>query len=327
MVEILAPAGSYEALKTAINTGADAVYLGLCNFSARRNAKNFTEQELYEAAKLCRLSGVKLYLTLNTLVFDDELPELCKTVKIVEEAGVDAVIVQDLGVLSVVKEAGIKVHASTQMTINSVSGAEAARELGFSRVVLARELSFPEIAEIASKVEIETEVFIHGALCVSVSGQCHMSAFFGSEAIRSANRGLCAQPCRLNFKTLKSEYTLSLKDLSIIKCINELEKAGVTSIKIEGRMKRPEYVAAAVEACIKSRKDAPYDEKTLKAIFSRGGFTDGYFTGKMCSMRGFRSREDVLLTQNTLKNSKASSQKPEKCRKNNKSNNKKRQDI
>jgi len=288
MIEILAPAGSPESLTAAMNTGADAVYLGLRGFSARRNAKNFNEEELYEAARLCRLSGVKLFLTLNTLVFDDELPELCKAVQTAKEAGVDAIIVQDLGVLSAVKEAGITAHASTQMTVNSVSGAKMAKNLGFSRVVLARELSFTEIVEITTSVNIETEVFIHGALCVSVSGQCYMSAFFGG---RSANRGLCAQPCRLNFKTGKTDYALSLKDLSIIKSIKKLEQAGVTSVKIEGRMKSPEYVAAAVTACVKARAGEPYDEKALKAIFSRGGFTDGYFTGSTRAMHGFRGQK------------------------------------
>jgi putative protease len=161
--------------------------------------------------------------------------------------------------------------------------------LGFSRVVLARELMLTEIREITRSVEIETEVFIHGALCVSVSGQCHMSAFFGGEKeIRSANRGLCAQPCRLNFKAGGFDYALSLKDLSAVKRIKELEEAGVTSVKIEGRMKSPEYVAAAVSACVSAREGKPYDEKALKAIFSRSGFTDGYLTGKINNMRGFR---------------------------------------
>ncbi|MCL2637412.1 MAG: U32 family peptidase [Oscillospiraceae bacterium] len=292
-IEILAPAGSPESLNAALNAAADAVYLGLQSFSARKSAKNFSAEQLYEAARICRLSGVKLYLTLNTLVFDREIKELRKAVQFAAEAGVNAFIIQDLAVLQLAKELApdINCHASTQMTITSASGAEAARKLGFSRVVLARELSLSEIAEINKKVEIETEVFIHGALCVSVSGQCHMSAFFGgSGAERSANRGSCAQPCRLNFKAGNSNHALSLKDLSITKSITELEKAGVTSVKIEGRMKSPEYVAAAVGACVKARNGDSYDEKALKAIFSRDGFTDGYFTGNTRAMRGNRAQ-------------------------------------
>jgi len=312
MIEVLAPAGSAESLKAALNTGADAVYLGVHNFSARKNARNFTEEELRAAAETCRLLGVKLYLTLNTLVFDRELPKLRKTVQFAAQAGIDAFIIQDLGALGVVKKIApeVRCHASTQMTITSVFGAEAARKLGFSRVVLARELTLTEIKEITRNVGIETEVFIHGALCVSVSGQCHMSAFFagkpsssGSGSIRSANRGLCAQPCRLNFKadlkkaetqikrTGACEYVLSLKDLSIIKSISELEKAGVASVKIEGRMKSPDYVAAAVGACVKAREGKKYDEKALEAIFSRSGFTDGFFTGEIYSMRGHRAEK------------------------------------
>jgi putative protease len=283
MIEILAPAGSPESLKAALNAGADAVYLGLGSFSARRNAKNFTAEQLNEAARICRLSGVKLFLTLNTLVYDDEIPEIRKAVQIASEASVDAFIIQDLALLSLIKEK--KIHASTQMTITSIAGAEAARKLGFSRVVLARELSLKEIAEIVRSVEIETEVFIHGALCVSLSGQCLMSSFFGG---RSANRGLCAQPCRLSFKAGKVENALSLKDLSVIKSIKKLEEIGVTSVKIEGRMKSPEYVSAATSACVKARAGELYDEKALKAIFSRSGFTDGYFTGEVRAMRGFR---------------------------------------
>jgi putative protease len=287
MIEILAPAGSMESLKAALNAGADAVYLGLQSFSARANAKNFTEQELYEAAKLCRLSNVKLFLTLNTLVFDDEIQKVRKMVQIARDAGADAVIVQDLGVLELVKEAGLTAHASTQMTITSVCGARAAKDLGFSRAVLARELTLQEIAEITQNADIETEVFIHGALCVSVSGQCFMSAFMGG---RSANRGQCAQPCRLNFTAVKADHALSLKDLSAIRHIKALESAGVTSVKIEGRMKSPEYVSAATSACVKARAGEPYDEKALEAIFSRGGFTDGYLTGKTRRMRGHRDK-------------------------------------
>jgi putative protease len=294
-IEILAPAGSRESLNAAIDAGADAVYLGLHSFSARKNAKNFTEDELREAARTCRLAGVKLYTALNTLVFDREMPALRKAVQLAAEVA-DAFIIQDLGVLAVAKELApdVKCHASTQATITSVSGAQAMQKLGFERVVLSRELSLSEIIAITRDGGIETEVFIHGALCTSVSGQCHMSAFFGgSGSDRSANRGACAQPCRLNFKAGKSDYVLSLKDLSIIKHIKELESIGVTSVKIEGRMKNPEYVSSAVEACVKARKGGQYDEQKLAAVFSRDGFTDGYFTGEFRAMRGHRAEAGV----------------------------------
>ena len=305
MLEILAPAGGTESLRAALNTGADAVYLGLNDFSARRNAQNFTVEELNKAAEYCRLSGVRLYLALNTLVYDDEIIQIRKIAQIAADAGVDAFIVQDLGVCEILKETvpHVKIHASTQMTVTSVKGAEAAYKLGFSRAVLARELSLNEIEEIARNVDIETEVFVHGALCVCLSGQCYMSAFLGGGS-RSANRGLCAQPCRLNFKADETEYALSLKDLSVVDKIKELEQAGVKSLKIEGRMKRPEYVAAAVNACYRARSgiDA-YGEQAeiLRAAFSRGGFTQGYLTGERRSMQGFRGREDVLMTESVLK--------------------------
>ncbi|MCL2693966.1 MAG: U32 family peptidase [Oscillospiraceae bacterium] len=307
MFEILAPAGSPESLNAAVNVGADAVYLGLSEFSARRKAKNFTEDELYEAAKNCRLSGIRLYLALNTLIYGDEIKQVREAVRIAAKARADAVIIQDLALLDIVREEapGLKIHASTQMSITSVQGVKAAKELGFSRIVLARELSFGEIkiiTEACKELQIETEVFVHGALCVCVSGQCYMSLFFGGDGeSRSANRGLCAQPCRLNFTTENTEYALSLKDLSLIDRIPELEAAGVDSIKIEGRMKRPEYVAAAVDACYKARKGEPYDAETLRAAFSRGMFTDGYYTGEISEMRGFRCKEDLLLTEKTLK--------------------------
>lgn len=315
MIEISAPAGSPESLTAAINTGADAVYLGLQDFSARRNAKNFTAEQLYEAAKVCRLSGIKLYLTLNTLIFDDEIEQVKQILQTAVKVGVNAVIIQDLALIELLKEAGIPFHASTQMTITSVSGAKALKKLGFSRVVLARELNFSEIREITQSVDIETEVFIHGALCVCVSGQCYMSVFTGGGE-RSANRGLCAQPCRLNFRTdIEKEYALSLKDLSVISRIKELEEAGVASVKIEGRMKRPEYVAAAVSACEKARRGIPPDTKKLESVFSRSGFTDGYFTGERKSMNGFRSRKDVLSAEHVLKELRSLYKEPFKRRK------------
>jgi putative protease len=305
-IEILSPAGSPESLHAALNTGADAIYLGLPDFSARMNAKNFTHDEFQEAARLCRLSGVKLYLALNTLIYDDEIPTLKNTLEFAVKSGIDAVIIQDLGVLAVVKEIApnVKLHASTQMTITSVSGAEAAKKLGFSRVVLARELTLEEITGITRSVDIETEVFIHGALCSSVSGQCYISAFFSggkSAPSRSGNRGQCAQPCRLNFTAGDKENALSLKDLSIIDKISSLNEIGVTAVKIEGRMKRPEYVAAVTDACFKARSGLPYSTRNLEAVFSRNGFTDGYFTGETQNMHGFRNKENVLASENVLK--------------------------
>ena len=248
MIEILAPCGGEDSLPAALNSGADAVYLGVTAFSARRNAKNFDLGALSDAVRLCHISGVKVYVTLNTLVFDDELTGLAAAAAGIEKSGADGVIVQDLGAAQVIHKAApsLRLHASTQMTVTSAAGAEFARKHGFSRVVLAREMSFEEIEHVVKNVDIETEVFVHGALCVCVSGQCLMSAVYGG---RSGNRGLCAQPCRLDFTYGDRHSVLSLKDLSIIEHLPELDRIGVTSAKIEGRMKRPEYVAAAVTAC------------------------------------------------------------------------------
>ena len=299
MLEILAPCGSGETLGAALNSGADAVYLGLDSFSARKNAANFTREELESAVSLCHRSGVRVYVTMNTLVRDDELPELKKAIEGAVESGADALIVQDFAVARLAREISptIGLHASTQMTITSAAGAEFAVKNGFSRAVLARELSLKQIEEIIRKVDIETEVFVHGALCVCVSGQCYMSAMLGG---RSGNRGLCAQPCRLNFTNGKRENVLSLKDLSIIERLSELEKIGVTSAKIEGRMKRPEYVAAVVSQCRKSLSGEKPDMELLRSVFSRSGFTDGYFTGSYTAMQGVRTKEDVVASPKTF---------------------------
>lgn len=311
MIEILAPCGGTDVLPAALNTGADAVYLGVTAFSARRNAKNFTPDELREAVKTCRLYGTKVYVTLNTLVFDEELEALRNTAELLEEVGVDAVILQDLGAAEIIREAApsLKLHASTQMTVCSPSGAEFCRKHGFSRVVLAREMSMKEIENVTRNVDIETEVFVHGALCVCVSGQCLMSAMYGG---RSGNRGLCAQPCRLDFTYGDRHSVLSLKDLSVIEKLPELERIGVTSAKIEGRMKRPEYVAAAVSACrdILSGKKADLD--TLKAVFSRSGFTASYLNGSISDMQGVRTREDVTAAAPALKKLEKLYEKPMK---------------
>lgn len=298
MLEILAPCGGAESLTAAVNSGANAVYLGETAFSARRNAENFTPEQLREAVRFCHLSGVKVHVALNTLVFDTELDKLEKTVEMIADCGVDAVIVQDFGVAKTIKKiADIPLHASTQMTVTSVSGAEMAKEAGFSRVVLAREMSLKEIERVVKSVDIETEIFVHGAICVCLSGQCYMSAMLGG---RSGNRGLCAQPCRLNFTCDKRENVLSLKDLSLIPHLREIEKIGVASVKIEGRMKRPEYVAAAVTACRKALAGETPDMENLRAVFSRSGFTDSYYNGTFEKMQGVRTKEDVTAASKAI---------------------------
>ena len=291
MLEILAPCGSPEALEAALNSGADAVYLGLSSFSARRNAANFTFDEFADSVRTAHRQGTRVYVTLNTLVFDDELPELKKAILGIAEAKADGVIVQDFGVVRLIKDLApsLRLHAATQMTVTSASGAEFALKQGFSRVVLPRELSLEEIKAITSRVDIETEVFVHGALCVCLSGQCLLSAVMGG---RSGNRGLCAQPCRLNYRSGERDYALSLKDLSLIERLGDLEEAGVTAAKIEGRMKRPEYVAAAVQSCRKVLNGEKADMELLKTVFSRSGFTESYFDGTMSNMQGIRQKED-----------------------------------
>lgn len=300
-IEILAPAGSPESIYAAVRCGANAVYVGGSRFSARANATNFTADELSAAVDYCHLHNVKIYQAMNTLVFDSELEDFLKAAKLSAEIGIDAFIVQDVGAAYMLKQTlpDMKLNASTQMSIHTKQGALLAKEAGFSRVVLSRELSFDAIKEIAS-ADIEVEAFIHGALCMSVSGQCYMSAMIGS---RSADRGLCAQACRLPFSAIKGENRcdLSLKDLSGIDFIPELEKAGVTSVKIEGRMKRAEYVAAAVSACRAKADGKEPDLDALRAVFSRSGFTDGYLTGKLgADMFGTRQKEDVVAAKDVL---------------------------
>ena len=298
--EILAPVGSNEQLLAAVRSGANAVYLGTKSFNARRNADNFDSLNLKEAVKYCHAFGVKVYVTLNTIVFDYELAELYGTIKEIAKSGADAVIVQDFATANAVKKIcpELPLHASTQMAIHNVSGVKLLESLGFSRVVLARELSFKEIEKIIKSTNLEIEVFVHGAHCMSVSGNCYISAFLGE---RSGNRGLCAQPCRLDWKIDNKNFALSLKDMSYIDHLKELEKIAVTSFKIEGRMKRPEYVAAAVNACKNAIENEPYDKELLKAIFSRSGFTDGYLTEKRdINMFGYRSKEDVTSATNDV---------------------------
>lgn len=301
--EILAPAGSMESLIAGVRSGANAVYLGGKLFNARRNAGNFDNKELYDAVKYCHSHGVKIYLTLNIVISDDEFEQMYNEVKYALSIGVDAFIVQDIGAAKFIKEhfPQAKLHGSTQMSIMTVNGVKYAEEMGFSRVVLAREMTAEEIREIRENTDIELEMFVHGALCMCVSGQCYLSSMIGS---RSGNRGLCAQPCRLPFtaKGNKSETALSLKDLSLIEDLELLD--GINSLKIEGRMKRPEYVSAVV-AAMKNAIDGKYsaaDKFTLRSIFSRSGFTDGYLKNKLGKdMFGSRQKEDVLSAKNVLK--------------------------
>ncbi len=297
--EILAPAGSMESLTAAVNCGADAVYLGGKALNARRNAGNFDDAELRQAVEYCHLHGTKVLQTLNIVMFDEELPELEHAVRMAARLGVDAIIVQDLGVLAVLKEmTDLPLLASTQMAVHNLAGAQEAERLGCSRVVLARELTASEIGRIVSGISAETEVFIHGALCMSVSGQCYLSSMLGG---RSGNRGLCAQPCRLPFSAGRAEYALSLKDLSLIERVQELAALGVRSLKIEGRMKRPEYVAAAVTALRMALDGETPDLDTLRSVFSRSGFTTGYFDGiRDLSMFGTRQKEDVVAASGVL---------------------------
>lgn len=301
--EILAPAGSMESLIAAVRCGANAVYLGTKGINARRGATNFTFEELKQAVEYCHARDVKIYLALNILISDSERELAYKTVEAGLSLGVDAFIIQDLGLAKIIHShfPTARMHASTQCSVNSPEGFKALEKMGFVRAVLPREMSLDEIKEIRQATDMELEMFVHGALCMCVSGQCYLSAMLGG---RSGNRGLCAQPCRLGFSADASRSCdLSLKDLSLIGNINEIAQAGVVSLKIEGRMKRPEYVAAAVSSC-KKTIDGEYsasDENTLKSVFSRTGFTDGYFTGERKDMFGTRQKEDVVAAKDVLK--------------------------
>ena len=287
--ELLAPAGGQEALSAAVQNGADAVYMGFGAFNARRNARNFSEEEFRAAVSYCHLRGVKVYLTLNTLVTDRELPALAEAARTASECGVDAILVQDWGVLDTLRRVipDVALHASTQMSLHTLSGVSEAARLGMTRAVLARELSREEIAEICQKSPIEIETFVHGALCMCYSGQCEMSAVIGR---RSGNRGACAQPCRLpyGFSGKADGHPLSLKDANLAPFVPEMMDMGVACLKIEGRMKRPEYVAAVTEIyarLLREHRGPTKDEqKKLALAFSRDGFTEGYY-------RGLRGRE------------------------------------
>ena len=297
MLELLAPAGSMEAVAAAVQNGADAVYLGWGDFNARRNAKNFSEEEFAAAVSYCHIRGARVYLTLNTLLTDRELPRAAEVAARASAIGADAVLVQDLGVVRMLRQAApdLPVHASTQMTLHSLDGVKMAADLGMSRVVLSRELSRDQIAHICRNAPIEIEVFAHGALCMCYSGQCFLSSVIGG---RSGNRGLCAQPCRLKYGwgDKADGYPLSLKDLSLAGHLRELDEMGVTCVKLEGRMKRPEYVAVVTgiySRAIKERREPTAEElEQLRSAFSRQGFTQGYYLDqKGPDMFGVREEE------------------------------------
>ncbi len=298
MLELLSPAGSPEAVIAAVQSGADAVYMGFGAHNARQGAKNFTDEEFEDAVKYCRVRGCRVYLTLNTLVSDREMTEASKLAQKAAELGVSAIIVQDLGLVRVLKSLipDMPIHASTQMSVHNLEGVLAAAELGISRVVLARELSFEQIEYIARRSPIELEVFVHGALCFGHSGQCYMSSLIGTH---SGNRGKCSQTCRMDFSTgsRMDEKPMSLKDNCLIHYLEELERIGIVSAKIEGRGKRPEYTAVVTEIYSKLLKNrtppTPSDMQRLELAFSRQGFTDGYMKGEIgAHMLGVRQDPD-----------------------------------
>lgn len=297
MIELLSPAGSVDALRAAVCNGADAVYLGVEGFNARRGAKNFRVDELPEVVRYCHVRGVKVHLTLNTLVADREMRAAAQIVAAAARAGVDAFIVQDFGMVSLCREIAptVALHASTQMSIHSLEGVRQAAAMGISRVVLARELPREDIAFICRNSPVEIEVFVHGALCMCYSGQCYMSGVIGR---RSGNRGQCAQPCRLpyGFDRFEEKYPLSLKDNCLIDYLRDLEQLGVASLKIEGRMKRPEYVATVTSvyrAALDEGSASEEGKRALRAIFSRQGFTQGYYEQRIGpEMFGVRSDTD-----------------------------------
>lgn len=287
MIELLAPAGSFEALRAAVEAGADAVYLAGEKFGARAYAENFAGEQLLKAVEFAHLRGVAVHVTVNTIIADSELDEFAAYIKFLRRANVDALLVQDLGAASIAKQVApeIPLHASTQMTIHNSEGVKALAELGFSRAVLSRELTLTEIEKICRESPIETEIFIHGALCVCWSGQCLMSSMIGG---RSGNRGRCAQPCRLPYELVDAsgknllnnagKYLLSPKDLNTLDLLPRLIDTGVTSLKIEGRMKRPEYVATVVKVyrdVLDKKFSTPEDRRKLAQIFNRD-FTTAY---------------------------------------------------
>ena len=314
-MEILSPAGSPKAVRAAVCAGADAIYLGYGSFNARRNARNFTEEELAAAVSYCHLRGVKLYVTLNTLANDREMAAAAEHAVHASKIGVDAVLVQDLGITRVLRQVApdLPVHSSTQMSIHNLDGVKAAADLGISRVVLARELSHKDIAYICEHSPIEIETFVHGALCMSYSGQCYMSSVIGG---RSGNRGLCAQPCRLNYGwgDYADSYPLSLKDASLAGHLKEMQEMGGASAKIEGRMKRPEYVWVVTkiyaDALREGREPTREEVRRLQNAFSRQGFTDGYFMDEQ-GPQMFGVRENVPEPKELFAEARAAYEKGE----------------
>ena len=294
--ELLAPAGSPEGVRAAVQSGAGAVYMGFGTFNARRNAQGFSHEEMADAIAYCRARNVKSNITLNILVGDRELEDALEDAKFLYEAGADALIVQDLGLARLIHAHApdFALHASTQMTIHTLDGAKQARDIGFSRVVLSRECTREEVQLITEQAGVETEVFVHGALCMCYSGQCYLSAVIGQ---RSGNRGLCAQPCRLPYN---GGYPLSLKDLMLAGHVAELADWGVSSLKIEGRMKRPEYAAIVTKVYAdllrEHRKPTAGERDILRRVFSRDGFTDGYYTGKKGDSM-FGTKTDVPMSE------------------------------
>lgn len=298
--EILAPVGSEDALIAAVRSGADAVYFGTGECNARRSAGRFEGEALDAAVRYCHARNVAVYLTVNTLLRDEELSAAADTLYRIAESGADGIIVQDLAVARLAKEIcpSLSRHASTQMAAHNAAGVRQLADMGFSRVVLARELSESEIRAIHNSTDVELEIFVHGALCMSASGMCYLSASLGE---RSGNRGTCAQPCRLPFACNGAKDCLSLKDMSHLGHMRALAEIGVASCKIEGRLKRPEYVAAAVDAARRARDGEPYETDSLAAVFSRSGFTDGYYTGRRDHrMFGTRTREDAERSKDVL---------------------------
>lgn len=288
-MELLAPAGSFDAAVAAVQAGADAIYIGGKDFSARRGAKNFTDEEIIEIVKYCHLHNTDVHVAANILVKPEETEKFIEYVGFLNSSGIDALIIQDIGMAKIIRKIypDLPLHASTQMTCASLLHVKYLEDMGFSRVVLARELSKEEILYICKNSKIEIEVFVHGAICMSYSGQCLMSSIIGG---RSGNRGMCAQPCRLPYtfkedgKKIREGYVLSPKDMSLVENIKELKECGVSSLKVEGRLKRPEYVAAVIGVYRKYidtlKKVTEEDKKILENSFSRSGFTNGYFLGK-----------------------------------------------
>ncbi len=303
MIELLSPAGSADSVTAAVRCGADAVYLGLPDFNARHNAENFSAEGFAQTVEYCHIRGVRVFLTLNTLVRTCEIPQALNSAKTAAAAGVDAFIVQDIGLASLLRREfpQIPLHASTQLSVHSYKAVQKLAKMGFARVVAAREMSKQELKELISAAHthnMEVEVFVHGALCMSLSGQCYLSGTLGG---RSGNRGLCAGPCRLPFSVEGGTgYDLSLKDLCLLDRVNDLREIGADSLKIEGRMKRPEYVAAATAAyrrALDGEPVTPEMRRLLADIFSRSGFTSGYFDGKTGrNMFGRRTDEQAKMS-------------------------------